>query len=85
MAIDFGGKHGGVYKYYCMSSDLDDLTARAIKDKCWSGSRVHCIDTNKDYMYDLGSNDWYEYSSGGGGGGQQIESISKAEIDALFD
>ena len=60
MAISKGEQKGGIFGYYCLSSDVGDLTARAKKDDCWSGSWAYCIDTGALYMYDRDNENWTE-------------------------
>lgn len=58
MAISKGEQKGGIFGYYCLSSDVADLDARAEKDKCWSGSWAYCMDTGDTYMYDAENKRW---------------------------
>lgn len=60
MAINFGEKKGGIFGYYCLSSDVADLATRAEKDKCWSGSWAYCMDTGDTYMYDAENKRWIQ-------------------------
>lgn len=58
--ISKGEQKGNLYGFYCLSSDLTDLTARAKELKCWQGSWAYCIDDGSTYMWDSESEEWRE-------------------------
>lgn len=56
--INQGEKNGNRYGFYCLSSDLTDLTEKAKELECWQGSWAYCIDTGDTYMWDSDSKQW---------------------------